>query len=310
MNAYKQIFGFAAAALLTFGLFAGCDTRTTPNGPETLDKGAVKPTLDTPTLTHISSSGTTITVRVTAGASGAPAGFSIQWVSKADYDAYGGWGGLGAATEPTTYCEQSFSGNATGVFNGSTFRLAAGASIDIQLGSIITAAGASAPGCFLFECDGEQWVFRCFAHATSSAYRSAFSGNLVAQTDNCTTQGCTYSQGYWKNHSNLWPAPYSPNDIWGPDPTKTWLGIMLTAPKGNANIILAHQYIAALLNGAFGAGSVTVSYSGGTTTIAAIVSASTSHFDGTMPLTSAQVLEYAAILEDYNVGDIGPGHCQ
>lgn len=70
--------------------------------------------------------------------------------------------------------------------------------------------------------------------------------------------GCTYTQGYWKTHSEYGPASY--NDTWaqvgeeGEDSDfflsgKDWYEIMNTPPKkGDAYIILAHQYIAAYLN--------------------------------------------------------------
>jgi hypothetical protein len=48
--------------------------------------------------------------------------------------------------------------------------------------------------------------------------------------------GCTLTQGYWKNH-----------DEWQGE--EDWMEILHTAPKkGNAWLILAHQYIAARLN--------------------------------------------------------------
>jgi len=63
---------------------------------------------------------------------------------------------------------------------------------------------------------------------------------------------CVYSQGYWKNHPESWPATtltvgcasYSQAEL---------LGILGTSPKGDATYILAHQVIAALLNVQMGA---------------------------------------------------------
>jgi hypothetical protein len=73
--------------------------------------------------------------------------------------------------------------------------------------------------------------------------------------------GCTYTLGYWKTHSMDGPAgPYDPTwDLKAGGDAKflsdawhvgfTWYSIMWQPPaKGNAYIILAHQYVAAWLN--------------------------------------------------------------
>jgi hypothetical protein len=67
---------------------------------------------------------------------------------------------------------------------------------------------------------------------------------------------CTRTYGYWKTHSSYGPAPYDPTwaDI-GEDTEffttgQTYYEILCNKPKGgNAYLILAHQYIAAELNG-------------------------------------------------------------
>jgi hypothetical protein len=43
--------------------------------------------LDPMTITCLGSTDTTITVRVCAGPSGAPGGFSLQWIKKSDWEA-------------------------------------------------------------------------------------------------------------------------------------------------------------------------------------------------------------------------------
>jgi hypothetical protein len=70
--------------------------------------------------------------------------------------------------------------------------------------------------------------------------------------DPSVNAGCTYTQGYWKNHSSAWPVmsltiggvPYSQQQL---------LDLFNTSPMGDASIILGHQLIAALLNIANGA---------------------------------------------------------
>jgi hypothetical protein len=135
--------------------------------------------------------------------------------------------------------------------------------------------------------------------------------------------GCTLTQGYWKTHSLRGPAPY--DDAWlnlgdvdgdgvseGADETfflsgKTYYQVLWTAPAGNAYYILAHQYIAAKLNQLNGASS--------TSAVDAAISFAENFFASNTPsssLTKAQrneVLAKASILDQYNNGLIGPGHC-
>jgi hypothetical protein len=71
--------------------------------------------------------------------------------------------------------------------------------------------------------------------------------------------GCSLTPGYWKTHSDNGPAPY--DDTWaliGEDTAffmsgTTWYGALWTPPAGNAYWILAHAYIAAVLNDLNGA---------------------------------------------------------
>jgi len=51
--------------------------------------------LDPPTLTVLETSRTSITIQVQAGTTGAPGGFNIQWMKRADYDRLG-WVAPGA----------------------------------------------------------------------------------------------------------------------------------------------------------------------------------------------------------------------
>ncbi len=64
--------------------------------------------------------------------------------------------------------------------------------------------------------------------------------------------GCTFTQGFWKNHASAWPVTsltiggvvYSEPQL---------LDLFDTAPMGDASLILGHQLEAALLNVANGA---------------------------------------------------------
>src|SRR6266567_6710748 len=74
------------------------------------------PTLATPTLTCATgSTQTSINITFTAGANCAPAGFSIQWMTLADYQALGNqWPNSSDVPnfEAPSFCKASFSGNA------------------------------------------------------------------------------------------------------------------------------------------------------------------------------------------------------
>src|SRR6187431_344799 len=113
---------------------------------------ASKPTLDAPTLSCFDRTQSSITVRFTAPASGAPAGFSLQWMKTTDFDLYG-W----PASDSTTLCSAGFSGNA----NLSRYDLAAGESVDVVVGDFLFDNGASTNCVEPLEC-GVTYVFRAF----------------------------------------------------------------------------------------------------------------------------------------------------
>jgi hypothetical protein len=126
--------------------------------------------------------------------------------------------------------------------------------------------------------------------------------------------GCTLTQGYWKTHSQLGPAPYDP--AWlnlgsAQEQTtfflsgKTWYQVFWTAPAGNAYYILAHQYMAAKLNVLDGASASAVT---------AVLASTETLFNTYTPAqvtnaNKAQFTSLAATLDSYNNGLIGPGHC-
>jgi hypothetical protein len=114
--------------------------------------------------------------------------------------------------------------------------------------------------------------------------------------------GCTLTQGYWKNHPESWPDGYDPEEL---------LPILEAPPAGgNATLILAHQYIAALLNVAAGADD---------SAIADTLALAEAWFAAYSPdFTTAvhastpegqEAIALAEILASYNEGHIGPGHC-
>jgi hypothetical protein len=120
-----------------------------------------------------------------------------------------------------------------------------------------------------FHVCGEELPFRNLAKLTElgpydtgvAAETHTASATLTFDTGECEPKpanpGCTVTQGYWKNHD--WPV----HPIWPPSTLATWPDIvgwkffdsgmewpdvLNVEPRGDAYLILAHQYIAAILN--------------------------------------------------------------
>ena len=144
-------------------------------------------------------------------------------------------------------------------------------------------------------------------------------------------QGCTLTQGYWKTHSILGPAPFDdnwnniPTPPWAPDDGdaiaehqnetffnsgQTWYQVFWTAPKGNAYYNLAHQYMAAVLNTLNGAdpSAVTATLNSALLLFQTYTPADIGKLKGSNALRQ-QFITLAGILGAYNEGTIGPGHC-
>ena len=132
--------------------------------------------------------------------------------------------------------------------------------------------------------------------------------------------GCTRTLGYWKTHSSNGPAKKA-DATWnlilptGPNAPfflsgKTYLQVLGTAPRGNPYYILAHQYIAAELNflaGAYG-GAVATEFAAAK----ALLQNNTPAQVALMANNSATKKSFTTlggILDNYNNGIIGPGHC-
>jgi hypothetical protein len=152
---------------------------------------------------------------------------------------------------------------------------------------------------------------------TSGAAYEIWFKNVRAETPPPPDHGCTYTQGFWKTHSDRGPAPYS--DGWQAlgaaeedtpffNSGASWYSTFWTPPRGNAFYNLAHQYMAAKLNVLNGSSStldVDAALSGAEALFGGLAAGSTT-------LTSSQrtdALAWASTLDSYNNGAIGPGHC-
>ncbi|WP_247235073.1 hypothetical protein [Telluribacter sp. SYSU D00476] len=115
---------------------------------------------------------------------------------------------------------------------------------------------------------------------------------------------CTYTQGYWKNHTSVWPVKglylgsnyYTNADL---------IKILNTSVAGNGLISLAHQLIAAKLNIANGANPTAITKC--MSDADKLIGSKNILKDKVSPSTTSSLVE---TLTKYNEGKIGPGHCK
>lgn len=113
--------------------------------------------------------------------------------------------------------------------------------------------------------------------------------------------GCTRTQGYWGNKPGVvWPVPYTRNAMFYSSGL-TWQQVRDTPPKqGNAYLILAHQFIAAVLNRAAGASAPSAVQN--TINQAAAFFASGTTLQSCANDACGTQKSWAAILDTYNNG--------
>ncbi len=139
------------------------------------------------------------------------------------------------------------------------------------------------------------------------------SDNWLVVVDVPCQKGCTLTPGYWKTHSSSGPAPY--DNTWaliGENTAffssgYTWYSMLwANSSGGNAYIILARSFIAASLNVLNGADSAAV-----TTEMnqAAALLASYTPSSSLSRSVRANFISLAGVLDNYNNGLVGPGHC-
>lgn len=263
---------------------------------------ALADALDTPLAWQTMQKPSSVRLRVKAGASGADAGFTAQWMKKADYDANGGWAQAG----DSRLMQGDFSGIPVWVTEGNAgdYTLAPSQWMSIELGQLFDEMGVSATDTDELEA-GTQYVVRVFARGTATLDASAPTANIVVSTLTAP-QNCTYTIGYWKNHPGAWPATsltlgsvnYTAAEL---------LSILNTPSGGNGLLILAHQLIAAKLNILNGAdGSYINAYiAAADAQIGSLVCPPVG--SDTLPSSATSSLSHT--LDDWNNGLTGPGHC-
>ncbi len=275
--------------------------------------------MDTPLLSCGAATLASLDMLVCAGiVTGAPAGFSLQWVTAAQLAA--GPDGIVGTLDDNTWpdsespdmCKASLSGNA----NGSSYNLGKGQCSTINVGDNLFDNPGASSNCAStpLEC-GTIYAFRSFAHANSTLFRSNFTTNLLCSTQECPVEGgCTFTQGYWKTHgpiptgnnSNEWPVTSLTLG------TVTYTDLELqsifdTPAGGNGLISLAHQLMAAKLNIANGADGSSVA--GAIAAADALIGSRVVPPVGTGSLPNSQTSSLNGTLTSFNEGAIGPGHC-
>ena len=138
-------------------------------------------------------------------------------------------------------------------------------------------------------------------------------GVRLTFTNEAVSSGCTFTQGYYKNHESYVQQILGPNGTLNigtiASPfllTAAQIDVNLETPpkKGDAFYILTHQLITAELN-ILGGGSAPAAVQ------QAIADANALLAD--QVITDAerdQAIAISAILDDYNNGLTGPGHCE
>ena len=269
--------------------------------------------LDAPTVEQLVSGHGKVALRVTAGPSGAPNGFAVYWMTLAEYDDYGSvwpatnsYPGLGWANFTGVPTLNTFEGQVT------TYILGPGESAIVEIGDLNGETGVTTNSIAeldygqadLVPASPTEYVFCTFAIGGSQGTRSEYSLNAGGTTT--LSQNCTFTQGYWKNHPAAWPV--NNLTLGTVNYTQVQLLQIFGQPvQGNGLISLAHQLIAAKLNIANGANS-----SAAAATIAAAdaqIGALVIPPIGAGYLAPSSTSAKTQILDDYNNGIIGPGHC-
>ncbi|HEX2464955.1 MAG TPA: hypothetical protein VHR17_10045, partial [Thermoanaerobaculia bacterium] len=149
------------------------------------------------------------------------------------------------------------------------------------------------------------------AAATPSTFTAQGNRDLVMEiVFSCCDvpdQGCTYSHGFWMNHSEAWPV--ASLDLGSSSYDQAQLLSILKQPsQGNGLVILGHQLVAAKLNIANGADDAAVAAT--ITASDALIGANVVPPVGSDSVPPSTVEGLSQTLDQYNNGAIGPGHCQ
>ncbi len=279
--------GFAVASLIAVIAGATATTR------------ASAAALDTPSLAVVDQSAWRVGIDVSAGLTGTPSGFTIEWMTKSDYDLYG-WGSSGYTPPGFNYC--LFDGVPTfNVTAGvSSFLLTSGQTVRVVLGELFDETGLYTT----YTDDmvpATAYAVRVYAEGGPAGTESGRSATQFVTTN--THEACRFTLGYWKNHPGAWPVLSL--SLGSNTYNQAQLISILSQPSlGNGLTILAHQLIAAKLNVYLAAppSSIATAIANADAMIGSLVPPPV----GTDTLPSSQTTSLATQLDNFNNG-LTPG---
>ena len=245
-----------------------------------------------------------ITMDITAGPSGAPGGFTVCWMTLADYLANGSdWD---YADSMGTDLDGSFTGTPTKHTAGGTivsYVLGPSQTVTVEIGDLFDETGVATTDIDELE-PGTAYVMCAYANGFGEQPRSEYSLTYQRTTD--VVNDCLLTQGYWKNHESEWPV--SSLTLGTVSYTKAeLLSILNTPARGNGLIFLAHQLIATKLNIAAGAS--------GSAILATVAAANALIGSLVVPPIGAGYLAPSSAsgltntMDDYNNGELGSDPC-
>jgi hypothetical protein len=259
--------------------------------------------LDTPNAAFLDNSPSYISLMVTAGASGAPHGFTVEWMPKADFDAWG-W--------PTDYTPPGFN---YCTFDGvpsfnltpgvADFLLGSSEGAEVVLGELFDETGLYTT--YVDELEPQsEYAVRVRAEGGPGGGASANSATLILSSG--PHEICRFTQGYWKNHPSAWPPSALPMLLGTVAYSQAQLLAILGQPAlGNGLLILGHQLIAAKLNVVLAAAppSIVAAIAAADAMIGALVIPPI----GSDTLPSSTVSALATQLDDFNNGKTDGDNC-
>jgi len=201
--------------------------------------------LDAPGAALLSADRTSVTLRVQAGPSGAPAGFVVEWLPADQYRALGGWPVSAASVNGSDFTGVPTLYVTPGV---ESFRLGADQVAEVVIGELFDETGLDASDHSELA-EGTEYVVRVRAEAASPGQEaSANSATITCRTPPRTSTDCTVSLGYWTTHLESWSRVTSLT-LGSVTYTRAQILAILRQPaRGNGLISIAHQLIATRLN--------------------------------------------------------------
>jgi hypothetical protein len=260
--------------------------------------------LDPPSLAVVGSDRASVTLEVTAGASGAPGGFALEWLKLLDLQSRGDWPAWGA-------------GNGTAEFTGvptlnvtpgvASYQLGPGQAVRVVVGALFDETGTSETGGEELAA-GTTYVFRACALADASGDVGPAGAAVTGATQPQGAFDCTVSWGFWRNHLESW-SRVSSIQLGAVTYSRAQILAILGEPaRGNGLVSLAHQLIAAKLNLMLGALPPAV-IATSVPQADALIGSSVVPPVGDGWLSPEGTVELVDTFDLFNTGVLGPGHC-